>query len=342
MKAVVIERPRHGGLVEQPVPRAQAGQVVVRVAAVGVCMSDVETWQGTRPSAYVRYPVTLGHEWSGTVVEVGPDVSGVQVGDRVAVEGHNFCGACPFCRRGQTNLCETYNELGFTLPGAYAEYVVVRADLAHPFRPDLPLDLAALTEPAACAGHGMLRAGVQPGDTVAVVGPGTVGLLGVAWAKGLGAGQIIVVGVDRLNEDFARAVGATEVVTLSEGPEERVRALTGGRGADVVFEAAGHPSASLLALNLVRRGGSVALVGIVGGEQTIALDPDLFCLKDVRVHGIFAYTSEVFVRTLRAIESGLLDVAPLITHRLSLADYRRAFDLLASRSEPTVKILLHP
>ena len=205
MKAVVIEKPFYATIVDCATPSIAPNQVLVRVGAVGICASDVEVYEGTRPADYVRYPCQPGHEWAGTVVAVGREVAHLKLGDRVAVEGHHFCGKCYFCQRGQTNLCQYYNEFGFTLPGAYADYVAVRADLAHPFTPDLPFEVAALTEPAACAGHGLLRAGVQSGDTVVVIGPGTIGLLGVAWAKALGAGRIIAVGVDRNNEGFARA-----------------------------------------------------------------------------------------------------------------------------------------
>ena len=215
MKGVLIRKPQDAEYTELPRPRVGSGQVLVQVAAVGVCMSDVEVYDGTRPAPYVNYPCVPGHEWCGTVVEVGAGVGHLSVGDRVAVEGHNYCGRCYFCGRGQTNLCEAYNELGFTLPGAYAEYVAVRADLAHPFDGSLAFELAALTEPGSCAGHGMLRAAVRPGDTVAVVGPGTIGLLGVAWARALSAGRIIAIGLDRKSEPLARRIGATDYVAVT-------------------------------------------------------------------------------------------------------------------------------
>ena len=342
MKAVTIENPHDAFYGEQPEPRAGEGQVLVRVAAVGICLSDVEILEGTRPGPYVKYPITPGHEWCGTVVEVGPGVRELKVGERVAVEGHNFCRTCFWCLRGETNLCATYNEFGFTLPGGYAEYVAVRADLAHPFAGHLPFDVAALTEPAACAGHGILRANVQPGDTVAVVGPGTIGLLGVGWARLFNPRHIVAVGVDRVNEHLAQAMGATHYLTAQDNPVEFVRELTAGRGADVVFEAAGSEAAIPLALSLARRGGTVVFAGIVGGGRTLSLESDSFCLNDLRVHGVFAYPSSIFVKTLQLVEAGLLDVRPLITHTFPLAEFRRAFELLKSRREPVVKILLKP
>ena len=342
MKGVIIRKPHDAEYGDLPQPRITDGQVLVRVGVVGVCLNDVEVYDGTRPAQYVKYPCIPGHEWCGTIVETGAGVSHLAVGDRVAVEGHNYCGRCFFCQRGQTNLCESYNELGFTLPGGYAEYVAVRAHLAHPFGDSLPFELAALTEPASCAGYGMLGAPVRPDDTVAVIGPGSVGLLGVAWAKALHAGRIIAIGRSRKRESLARAVGATDYFTMTENPTDQVRALTSGRGADVVFEAAGNPPAVALAYEVARRGGTVLAAGIAGGGKTLSLDADMFCLKDLRVHGIFAYTSEVFQQTLRRIESGTLDVHPFVTHRFPLEQFLQAFSLLKNRTEPVLKIVLTP
>lgn len=232
MKGVIIRKPHDAEYGDLPRPRITDGQVLVQVTRVGVCLSDVEIYDGSRPEEeYVKYPCIPGHEWCGTEAQIGAGVRHLKGGDRVAVEGHNYCGRCFFCQRGLTNLCESYNELGFTLPGGYAEYVAVRADLAHPFSDSLSFELAVLTEPASCAGYGMLGVPVRPGDTVAVVGPGSVGLLGVAWAKALHAGRIIAIGRSRQREWLARAAGATDYLTMTENPTEQVHALTNGRGA---------------------------------------------------------------------------------------------------------------
>lgn len=342
MKAIVIEAPHKVSLTEHPAPRPAEGQVLVRVSAVGMCMTDVDVLDGTLPEPYVKYPVIPGHEWSGTVVEVGAGVTRPKVGERVAVEGYNYCRTCFYCRRGETQLCTTYSQIGFNLPGGYSEYVAVRADLAHPFNENLPFESAALTEPGACVGHAFSRLNVKPGDTVVIVGPGTVGLLGILWARLFSPLQIIVVGLDRVNEPLARILGATEYITVKDNPVAYVRALTERLGADAVFEAAGNVEAVMLALNLARRGGSVALAGVSGNAHPLMLEPDSFLLNDLRVHGIFAYPSSTFVHTLRLIESRQIDVHPLITHTFPLENYAQAFDLLRTRREPLVKIILKP
>ena len=342
MKAVRIESAGLGSLVDLPMPRLGHAELLVRVAAVGVCLSDVELWEGSRPPDYVRYPVTPGHEWSGTVAEVGRDAAGFAVNDRVTVEGHNYCKACFYCQRGDTNLCIKYNELGFTLPGAYAEYVAVRADLAHKFGADLPFEAAALTEPSSCVANGLLRAQIQPGDTVVVVGPGTIGLLAVAWARQLGAANVLAVGLNNDNAQLASQMGATHYAASTAEAAELVASLTDQRGADTAIEAAGSTAAFTLAANLARRGGTLVTIGITGGTAPLALPADILCLKDLRVHGVFAYTAAHFKHTLRAIESRTLKVAPLITHRLPLASFREAFRLLREKSERVGKIVLEP
>jgi threonine dehydrogenase-like Zn-dependent dehydrogenase len=331
MKAVIVRQPGDVVLTDIPEPRVERGQVGIRVDAVGICMSDLEIVDGRHPES-LTYPVRLGHEWSGSVVEVGPGVSNLRVGDRVAVEGHNYCGTCFWCRRGKTNLCAFYNEFGFTLPGAYTEYMAVRADLAHPYAETLSSEVAVLTEPASCAGYGLLRAS----------GPGTLGLAAVAWVRLFTPQHIIVIGRHRRDENLARLVGASHMTTISEEPAVLVRRLTQGRGADVVFEAAGNPAALPLAIGLTRRGGTVILMGISGTGHRLDLEPDIFCMKDLCVHGIYAYTSAMFARTIGLMQAGLLDVNPLVTHTFPLRDFAHAFDLLRSRREPVVKVILKP
>jgi (R,R)-butanediol dehydrogenase/meso-butanediol dehydrogenase/diacetyl reductase len=266
----------------------------------------------------------------------------LSAGQRVAVEGHNFCGTCPWCRRGETNLCATYNEHGFTQAGGFAEHVAARADLAHPFSEALSFEAAALAEPFACVVHGTRRTEMRAGDVVAVLGSGTLSLLSVALAKLAQPERIVVVTRSRTNEKIARRMGATDYLTIDEDPVARLHVLSGGRGADVVLEAVGHESAVPLSLELARRGGTVVLMGIAGGGKRPLLEADVFALKDLHVDGVFAYASRDYVQALKLIESGRVDVTPLITHRFPLEDFQQAFDLLTARREPVVKVLLKP
>ena len=343
MRVLEVQAPGQFGIRERPEPTPGAGEVLLRPLAVGICGSDREVVQGTRPAPYVRYPIVPGHEWAAEVIALGPAVQQLALGDYVAVEGHNYCRVCTACRQGRTNLCAHYDEFGFTRDGGLAERVIARADLAHPFRRALAPEHAALTEPAACALHGVDLVAPQPGETVAVIGPGTIGLLGVALFALYHPGRLIVGGRSARNRDLALALGATDFCVGS--PDEiksAVQALTGGAGADVVYEAAGSAGGVPLALSLARRGGRIALEGIVGGGAHISLESDLLILQALEVKGVFSYTANHFERALRLIESGLLNVAALVTHRLPLSRYSDGLALLESRAEPAVKVSILP
>jgi L-iditol 2-dehydrogenase len=318
--------------------------VLLRPLAVGICGSDREIVLGTRPEPYVRYPIVPGHEWTAEVIALGLGVQQqIALGDYVAVEGLNSCRICPACRQGRTNLCTHYDEFGFTRDGGLAERVVARVDLLHPFWHTLAPEQAALTEPAACALYGGDAVAPQPGETVFVIGPGTIGLLGVALFALYHPRHLIVVGRSARNRDLALTLGATDFLTGS--PEQitsAVQALTAGAGADIVYEAASHAGGVPLALNLAKRGGRIALEGIAGGGAPVSLESDLLVLQALEVKGIFSSTSDHFERALRLIERGLLNVASLVTHRLPLSRYSDGLTLLESRSEPVVKVSIFP
>jgi threonine dehydrogenase-like Zn-dependent dehydrogenase len=337
MRAVCVERPGAIGMVEMDRPCAGPGEVVVAVAAVGICGSDVELLEGTRPSEYVRYPVVPGHEWSGTVSAVGPGVMGLAVGDRVVAEGFRACGRCDRCKEGRTNLCSAeYAETGFTHAGAFAEYVSVPAGLVHRLPVDADLEAAALLEPAACVAQGLLEVELRPGLQVAVVGAGTLGLLAVALLRLVSPSRLALVGsrADRL--EVARKLGATEVVDVNRDD------LAGLAGRfDLVFEATNRPSGGAAALRLARRGGTVVLEGISGSPEP-NLSGDDVALKHLRVQGVFGASGAAWRWVVSLFGSGALDTRPLISHRYDLGEYDRAFATLRNRESGAIKVQLAP
>jgi threonine dehydrogenase-like Zn-dependent dehydrogenase len=334
MKALVIERPRHASLADVARPEPVAGEVLVRVAATGICGSDVEILEGTRPAPYVRYPIIPGHEWAGIVETVGAGVTGIERGTPVVAEGFRGCGECERCREGLTNLCEAdYAETGFTHAGACAEFVSVPASLVHVLPSDADLEAAALLEPAACVAGGLLEADLRPGLSVAVVGAGTLGLLAVALLRLASPARLTLVGTRAPRLALGRELGADETL-------EATGTVPAGQF-DLVIEAANRPEGAQLALRLARRGGTVILEGISGVEEP-ALTADLISLGNLRVQGIFGASRSAWRWVVDLFAQGQLDPAPLVTHRLPLERHAEAFALLGDRSSGALKVQLVP
>ena len=334
MKALVIERPRHAAVADVAQPEAGPGEVLVRVAASGICGSDVEILEGRRPAPYVRYPIIPGHEWAGTVDAVGADVSGIEVGAPVVAEGFRACGDCARCREGRTNLCEAeYAETGFTHPGACAELVSVPASLVHVLPDGADLEAAALLEPAACVAGGLLEVDLRPGLSIAVVGSGTLGLLAVALLRLVSPRRLTLVGTRAARLALGRDLGADETLAADD-------ALPSGEF-DLVLEAANRPEGAQVALRLARRGGTVVLEGISGVEEP-ALTADLISLGNLRVQGIFGASRAAWRWVVELFAAGQLDPSPLVTHRLPLERHDEAFALLRERSGGALKVQLMP
>lgn len=337
MRAIVVERPGVARLSCVELPAPGPGEVMVSVAAAGICGSDVEVLRGLRPEPFVRYPIVPGHEWAGIVAGVGPGVRGIAPGDRVVAEGFRSCGVCDRCREGRTNLClSDYAETGFTHQGAFAEYLSVPERLVHRLPADADLEAAALLEPAACVAEGLLRADVRLDLSVAVVGAGTLGLLAVAMLSLTSPARLTVVGSRRPRLALARRLGATETYDVNADP---LGSLDGAF--DFVFEAANRPEGAATALMLAKRGGSVVLEGISGARDP-SLRADLITLKHLQVRGIFGASGAAWTYAVQLYAGGRLPLRELISHRFPLEDFQSAFDVLEDRSGAAVKVELVP
>lgn len=340
MLSYLVEAPGRARLTDLPRPLPGPDEVLVRVEAVGICGSDLELVAGTRDPGFCRLPVVPGHEWSGHVEATGADVSPSLVGRLVAVEGHNYCGTCAPCRTGATQRCEHYDEFGFTRHGGYAPWVAARADLCHVMSRVTP-DVAALTEPAACALHAIERVGVTSADQVVVLGAGPIGLLAAMLAAAAGAFRVVVCDVRDEIRAIAGRIGATEVITGTPGDIAHQIAVLLPHGASVVVEAAGQAATQQLGMQMLARGGRLALVGLAG-ERTRPMNLDALVLRDARVEATFAYPSAVFGRAAALIDEGAIDPRPLLTHHFPLSRVDAALDLLRTRSAPVVKVVLDP
>jgi 2-desacetyl-2-hydroxyethyl bacteriochlorophyllide A dehydrogenase len=334
LRAVVIERPGAVALRELDAPLCGPDDVVVHSRAAGVCRTDLEVLRGELDPRWVRYPCVPGHEWSGEIAEVGEAVEGLTVGVRVVCEGMIPCGRCRRCAVGDTNLCENYDQLGFTRVGGYGELVLVPARVVHRLPDDVGFDEGVLVEPASVILRALERARLSAGEAVGVVGVGTLGSLAIRLARLSGAERVVAYGVREEELELARSLGADETVDVSASD-------AGTTGLDLVVETAGAVPAVELATRLVREGGRVLLLGIAGEGRTLAALPaDRVALRDLELIGSVGYTSAVWARVVELLHAGRLDLAPIVTHRFPLAEFERAFELMENRRGVVAKIVL--
>ena len=334
MMAVVVEGPNAVSYREVPVPVVGPDDVLVESREAGLCRTDIEMMTGvfTDPR-WVRFPVIPGHEWAGTVVEVGADVQSVHVGDRVVCEGFIVCHRCRRCRSGETHWCERIEALGFTRPGGYAELVAVPERVVHRLPEHVSFDAGVLVEPASVVLRGLEKAGPKPGEAVGVIGVGTLGALAIALLALHSPSRIVAYGVREEELELARRLGATEVVLANEGAPAQDEL-------DLVVETAGVSAAVTLATQLCRPGGRAVLLGIAGEGRTLTLPSDLFVSKDMALIGSIAYPAATWSRVVGLVADRVLDLDPIVTHRFPMSDFEEAVALMDDRHGIVAKIVL--
>jgi L-iditol 2-dehydrogenase len=329
-----------------PVPALEQGEVLVRVGACGICGTDLKivagVYKGSWPPAL---PFIQGHEWAGTVAALGEGVAGLQVGDRVAAENHKGCGLCANCRRGRYNLCEVarskgkaYRLYGHSAQGAFADYAARPAALLHKLPEAVSFEEGTIVNQGALGLHAIRRCRIEPGDTVAVIGPGLVGLITVQLAKAVGATRVIVAGRGpRL--DLAKELGADDVVDISEiDTAEGIRALTNGRGTDCAFECAGAPGSVVASINCVKRGGRVALVGLTGNKE-VSFNTDRIALDEVDIFGVRS-SPNAYPELINLIAAGKVNVRKLISRVYPLEQINNAFDAFRKREGGAIRMVI--
>jgi L-iditol 2-dehydrogenase len=340
MKAVLIERPHEVAWVELETPTVGPGEMLVRSHAAGVCRTDLEILHGALAGDLVRFPLVPGHEWSGTVAELGDGVTDLDVGDRVVCEGMIPCNRCRRCKEGATQLCLNYDQIGFTRQGGYGEYVRVPSHVVHRLPAGVSFAAGVLVEPASCVQRALERARPRPGDTVGVVGIGTLGSLAVTLAGLYSPGALVAYGAREEELGFARGLGATTTVHVSEQDAVATTHAEQGGGLDVVIETAGSVAAVELATRLVRPGGRVVLLGVAGAGKTLELPADRIMLADIDVIGSCSYSTSAWSSVLRLLERGLVDFDPIVTHRFPADRFEEAFAVLEERKGTVAKVLL--
>lgn len=339
MKAAVLHAPFDLRIEDVPKPEVRPGYVVLRVKAAGICRTDLEIYRGAGTPEELGLkgglPTILGHEFSGEVSEIGDGVKGFRPGDRVTCECIIGCGVCSYCLSGRYNLC--LNTLDFS-NGAFAEFTAVPAKGLHKLPDNISFEEGALTEPTAVSVYAVKRAGIKPGDTVAILGAGTIGFLCLQVAKAFGADRVLLTGTRDERLELGVKLGADLAINVRrEDPVRRVLEETGGRGVDsVIIAAAGDPGVLGQAIKMVRRGGHIAIIGLAGKKQS-QLFSDEIVFKDLTIRGVYA-SPNTWETALYLMRKNLVKPREIITHRFPLERVLEAFRLLDERKG--VKVIL--
>lgn len=343
MKAMLLKEYKKLELVELPKPEIGANDLLVQVKACGICGSDIHGYDGSTGRRIP--PLVMGHEASGVVAEVGSNVQGFQVGNRVTFDSTVSCGVCPSCRKGRINLCENRQVLGvscqeFRRHGAFAEYVTVPQNIAYHLPDEFPFEHAALIEAVSIAVHAANRTPIRLGDTAAVIGSGMIGLLVIQAARLAGCAKVIAVDLDDNKLAIAKTLGAD--VGLNPKTTDVVQAiaeLTGGRGADVAFEVVGATPTIQSAIQSVKRGGHVTLVGNLAPKVEVPLQA--IVTREITLHGSCASNGE-YPECIELMRRGAIQVKPLITAIDSLDHGPEWFEKLYAGEPGAMKVILRP
>jgi L-iditol 2-dehydrogenase len=342
MKALLLSQYKHLEIADLPQPTPASGEVLVRVAACGICGSDVHGYDGS--SGRRIPPIVMGHEAAGKIAAVGAGVTGFAENDRVTFDSTIYCGVCAPCRRGQVNLCDNRQVLGVSCSdyrrnGAFAEYVVVPSRIVYRLPDSLSFTEAAMLEAVAVAVHAVSMAPVSPDTTALVVGAGMIGLLVVQALRVAGCSRVFVVDVDKSRLKLAQELGATAVLSAEADVVPQILQLSNGVGVDVAMEAVGNNETVGAAIESVRKGGTVVLVGNISPEVTLPLQKVV--TRQIRLEGSCASAGE-YPRAMELLATGAIQVKPLITAIAPLDDGPHWFERLHSREPNLMKVVLTP
>jgi L-iditol 2-dehydrogenase len=345
MKAVVLHAPNDWSMETIDTPEVdEVENVLCKVEAASICGTDPKIFAADVDRWPPEFPFIPGHEGSGEVVDVHDNVDRFEPGDRVFSETHSGCGYCEMCRKGRYNLCDNYGDfetghrqIGHTMDGSFAEYVTVPADSVYRFDESVSWSEGALLDVNAIALQCSVRGNIEPGDDVAVIGTGTVGLLCLQHAVAMGANQVIGIGSPSRNE-LAEQLGATATISYkADDVVEQVQDLTGGTGVDVTLEAAGSEAGFQQAIWMTRKGGTVSLDGIP--KENLKEIPMADLVKEeIDFRGARAHANKAEA-SARMVENGQTDVDSLITHEFNFEDFGEAFETFTERKENAIKVV---
>jgi len=342
MKALLLSSYKHLELADLPTPAIGPDEVLIRVAACGICGSDVHGYDGG--SGRRIPPIVMGHEAAGIVESVGTSVKNFAPGDRITFDSTVYCGSCPNCLRGEVNLCDNRQVLGvscgdYRRAGAFAEFVAVPARICYRLPDNLAFAEAAILEAVAVAIHGVNLAHVRSDDTALVVGAGTIGVLTLQALKAAGCNKVFISDIDEQRLALARQLGATETLMSGDTLQPQILQRTGNHGVDVTIECVGRNETVSASIDATRKGGTAVLVGNIA--PTVSLPLQKVVTRQVRLQGSCASSGE-YPRAIELLASGAIQVKPLITAVAPLEEGAAWFARLYNREPNLLKVVLTP
>lgn len=338
MKSLVKAKPEVGIWLETvDKPTIGHNDVLIKVKKTAICGTDIHifNWDDWAQKT-IPVPMTVGHEFSGEIIEVGSEVAGLNIGDRVSAEGHVTCGHCRKCRAGERHLCRNTIGIGVNRPGAFGEFISVPASNVCPLPSTISDDLGAILDPLGNAAHTALCYDLV-GEDVLITGAGPIGIMAVAIAKHVGARNVVITDINDYRLGIAKQMGATRAINVSRKSTKDVMGeLNMTEGFDVGLEMSGNPSAFSDMLSTMNHGGKIALLGILPDETPIDWNQVIF--KGLEIKGIYGRRMfETWYKMIAMLESGL-DLSPVMTHQYKIDDYEEAFEVM--RSGKSGKVIL--
>ncbi len=342
MKALLLREYRHLELLDLPQPAPAPGELLIQVAACGICGSDVHGYDGS--SGRRIPPIVMGHEAAGVVAAAGEGVIAFQPGDRVTFDSTVYCGACPYCLRGEMNLCDLRQVIGvacaeYRRNGAFAEYVTVPQQIVHRLPESMSFAEAAMLEPVSVALHAVKVSEIRGGETALVIGAGMIGLLTLQAARAAGCSRVLIADVDATRLRLAESLGATEILPVSGDDLVKEVLRRTGSGVDVALEAVGRDETIQAAINSTRKGGTVTLIGNITPQVSLPLQAVVS--RQLRLQGTAASSGE-YPQAIDLISRGVIQVKPLITAIAPLEEGPRWFERLYAHEPNLMKIVLTP
>lgn len=321
MRALKVLKPNKIELIEEIEPKIESNQILVFPIAVGICRTDLAIIKGKIDPAFIRYPITLGHEWVGRV----------ENGDRVVVEGIIPCEKCSQCSSQNTNRCELYDEIGFTKNGAIADKISVPTNLIHIIKSNISDETAALVEPAAVVTQGLMKVIPTKGIKVLVIGEGTIGLLAAKIIRGFGPSMVYMLGLKESQKDLVLKNGVDKYFTNQDDIDEKF---------DLVIECSGALSAIRSGFNLSARGAKILLLGYTENSIPLELQIDDLINNDQSVFASFGYTRNAWSEIVNKINQNLLDFTSVVTHQFDIAKWQEAISVMEDRNQVRGKVLI--